>query len=113
METNGPGGQFGHRMPTPGDVDMYDKVPIVDVSAKKVNPMQNLIENAKAGVENFKEKKSRFQFLPSKLRGEGWTAQGINDFQKTLFPIAFLLFTLLFSLCTYYKVGDIEQNEEF
>ena len=37
-----------------------------------------------------------------------WTAQGINDFQKTLFPIIFMLFTLWFSLHTYNRVGDIE-----
>ena len=39
-----------------------------------------------------------------------WTAQGINDFQKTLFPIFFLLFTTWFTLHTYNRVGDIETN---
>ena len=40
-----------------------------------------------------------------------WTAQGINDFQKTLFPFIFLIFTILFSICSYYKVGDIESED--
>ena len=40
-----------------------------------------------------------------------WTAQGINDFQKTLFPFIFLTFAILFSICSYMKVGDIEQED--
>ena len=42
-----------------------------------------------------------------KITGK-WTAQGINDFQKTLFPFLFLLFAFLFALFSYLKVGDIE-----
>jgi hypothetical protein len=40
-----------------------------------------------------------------------WTAEGVNNFQKTLFPILFLVFTLIFSLCAYFKVGDIEPED--
>ena len=39
---------------------------------------------------------------------DGLTAQGINDFQKTLFPFIFLLFTLMFALHSYFRFGDIK-----
>ena len=39
------------------------------------------------------------------------TAQGINDFQKTLFPFMFLTFVVLFAFCTYYRVGDVEPKD--
>ena len=40
-----------------------------------------------------------------------WTAQGINDFQKTLFPFMFLTFAFLFSICSYLKIGDIAPED--
>ena len=53
------------------------------------------------------EKSGLCSKICGKITGK-WTAQGINDFQKTLFPFIFLLFALLFSIFSYLKVGDIE-----
>ncbi len=101
-------------MAPPGDVDLYDKLDASYGGGKK-NPLDAIITNVKAGIKGsgkdseigVKSKGSRFRMFKT----NGWTAQGINDFQKTLFPLAFCLFTLLFALCAFYKVGDIEQDE--
>ena len=53
------------------------------------------------------EKKGCCSRLMNTITGR-WTAQGINDFQKTLFPFMFLLFAFLFAIFSYMKVGDIE-----
>ena len=42
---------------------------------------------------------------------DGLTAQGINNFQKTLFPFIFLLFTLMFALHSYFRFGDIKPKD--
>ena len=39
---------------------------------------------------------------------DGWTAQGINNFQKTLFPFLFLGFTVFYALASYYQWGNID-----
>ena len=39
---------------------------------------------------------------------DGLTAQGINDFQKTLFPFIFVLFTVFFALYSHFRFGDIK-----
>ena len=48
--------------------------------------------------------------IMQKINGmmNGWTAKGINKFQKTLFPIIFLVFTIFYGLAAYFKWGDIK-----
>ena len=48
--------------------------------------------------------------MMQKINGmiNGWTAKGINKFQKTLFPIIFLVFTIFYGLAAYFKWGDIK-----
>ena len=42
---------------------------------------------------------------------EDWTAQGINDFQKTLFPVIFIIFLIPYVLAVQFKWGDIPPQD--
>ena len=43
---------------------------------------------------------------------KGWTAEGINDFQKTLFPCVLLVFVFFYVLAAHFKWGDIDTDEK-
>ncbi len=62
------------------------------------------------GLELHEPKKSVGLQIRDRTVGK-WTAQGINDFQKTLFPLIFLTFSLIFSFVAYFKIGDIEPED--
>ena len=40
-----------------------------------------------------------------------WTAQRINDFQKTMFPLVFVVFLIGFSLAVYYYEPQLDNPE--
>ena len=42
---------------------------------------------------------------------EDLTAQGINDFQKTLFPVIFIIFLIPYVLAVQFKWGDIPPQD--
>ena len=54
------------------------------------------------------------QSMSAKIKNltKGWTAQGINDFQKTFFPCLFLFFVFFYVLAAHFKWGDIDSDEE-
>ena len=54
------------------------------------------------------------QSVAAKLKNltETWTAQGINDFQKTLFPCLLLGFVFFYVLAAYFRWGDIDSEEK-
>ncbi len=43
---------------------------------------------------------------------KGMTAAKINKMQKITFPVSFVLFTVLYSLSAYYRIGDVSPEEE-
>ena len=53
-----------------------------------------------------KKKISKIQYVT-----KGWTAKGINSFQKTFFPTLFIVFLFFYSLEAYFQWGDIESSE--
>ena len=76
--------------------------------------LKNLAKKANYKSPNSSPKREKIEEEPMnrmerfKQWKDGLTAQGINDFQKTLFPFIFVLFTVFFALYSHFRFGDIK-----